>query len=50
VTDEISGFGVGRYAGGDSCPACDATVSVVDRYCRRCGEALFDEERDKRND
>lgn len=29
-----------------ACPRCGASVSVDDRYCRRCGETLVDEQFD----
>jgi hypothetical protein len=32
-----------RYAGGQECPNCEATVGVADCYCRWCGHQLRDE-------
>jgi len=32
--------GIGSYAGGQTCPACDRAVNVVDSYCRYCGAQL----------
>lgn len=35
---------IGRRPEGLACPFCGADVQPEDRYCRECGESLFEEE------